>query len=93
MNGHFNKLTPAETERLAYLIEEMAEAQHMACKILRHGYKATDPTSAYPVANRHMLANELCDVLTAINLMVEKNDVVCAARAGIKSKYFHHQDT
>ena len=32
MSEHFNGLTPAEAERLAYLIEEAAEVQQIACK-------------------------------------------------------------
>lgn len=89
MSEHFNQLTPAEAERLAYLIEEMAEAQHMACKVLRHGYKSHDPTASKPLTNRQMLGDELSDVMTAIGL-IARTDVVCAERSE-PSRYLHHQ--
>ena len=38
MSSHFNKLTPAQAERLAILIEECGEVIQAATKILRHGY-------------------------------------------------------
>ena len=35
----FNKLSAAEAERLALLLEELGEAQQAIGKILRHGYE------------------------------------------------------
>lgn len=44
MSEFTNNLTPAEAECLAILIEECAEVQQIACKILRHGYDSCNPT-------------------------------------------------
>ena len=38
-----NRNTSGEVERLAWLVEEMGEAQQAAGKILRHGYIGKDP--------------------------------------------------
>lgn len=40
---NFNELTPAETERLAILAEEMGETIQVIGKILRHGYDSRNP--------------------------------------------------
>lgn len=40
---NFNGLSPAETERLALLSEEMGEVQQAIGKILRHGYESIHP--------------------------------------------------
>jgi hypothetical protein len=40
MTVNFNGLAPAETERLALLLEELGEAQQAIGKILRHGYES-----------------------------------------------------
>lgn len=47
----FNALTPAEAERLFYLLEKLGEAQQAIGKILRHGYESYDPTVAAPPLN------------------------------------------
>lgn len=88
MSEHFNGLTPAEAERLAYLIEEAAEVQQIACKVLRHGYESRDPTKATPAnpswgaperntspTNRDMLAAELRDMLGAVERMRVAGDI------------------
>ena len=87
----FNKLTPAEAERLFYLLEELGEAQQAIGKILRHGYESRDPTKAVPVTddnrggtigwrngsptNREMLETELGDVQRAIYMLCEADDL------------------
>ena len=43
MTEHFNKLTPAEDERLAMLAEECAEVIQIVSKIQRHGYDSWHP--------------------------------------------------
>lgn len=96
---HFNGLSPAQAERLAYLIEELAEAQQAACKVLRHGYNSYHPTDAQHPGNRRELENELCDVLGAIQRMADARDVqpwsLADARGAIEksNRYMHHQTT
>lgn len=96
MGEQFNGLTPAQAERLFYLLEELGEAQQAIGKILRHGYESRDPTKAVPVTddnrggtigwrntsptNRDMLATELGDVQRAINMLCQAGDV---SEAGI----------
>jgi hypothetical protein len=97
MDEHFNDLTPAELERLAYLAEEMCEAGQMIGKILRHGYDSRDPTKASSPNNRVLLERELGDVLRAIRMMTDADDLTrheldrMAARP-TPTKYMHHQN-
>lgn len=99
---HFNGLTPAETERLAFLAEEMGEAIQAIGKILRHGYESQNPTSrrAQPPTNRLWLEEELGNVLAAIELMtaigdadVDPESMEDFRLAKLKSvkKWMHHQ--
>lgn len=92
----FNKLTPAEAERLAWLIEECSEVQKAATKILRHGYEGKDPTNPDHLGNRHDLTDELADLIAAVLLMDAKNDIVVSealAKAQARhGKYLHHQE-
>jgi len=71
---HFNKLTPAEAERLALLLEELGEAQQVIGKILRHGYETRNPFDPRDT-NRMLLETELGDVTAAIALMEQAEDV------------------
>ena len=91
----FNKLTPAQVERLAYLIEECSEVQHMACKILRHGYDTYDPTSKNPTHNRLMLCNELADFHNAVELLLSSKDLyrdeIERCIKPYTGRYMHHQ--
>ena len=85
MQDHFNRLTPAEAERLAMLAEEAAEVIQVVGKILRHGYASYHPDDLIPVAdggkitkmprmgaldNRALLMNELAD-FNAVQLLME----------------------
>lgn len=94
---HFNGLSPAQAERLAHLIEELAEAQKAACKVLRHGYASADPTNPKHPGNRSDLEGELRDVLGAIQRMTDARDVqpwsLADARGAIEksNRYMHHQ--
>ena len=54
----------AQRERLTMLIEECAEVQHAATKILRHGYGLWHPVTQE--ANEIALVRELEDLLTLI---------------------------
>jgi hypothetical protein len=94
---HFNKLTEAEQERLAILIEECSEVQQIACKILRHGYESTN-LSNMPSTNRYLLELELGDLAYAIQKLEDSEDVRFSAideRRKNKSvrilPYLHHQ--
>lgn len=72
---HFNKLTPAEHERLSYLMEECAEVIHIIGKIMRHGYNSYDPTNSTRINNRKLLEKELADVNTAVKFMDKHKDI------------------
>ncbi|MGH7166790.1 MAG: hypothetical protein ACREIS_14820 [Nitrospiraceae bacterium] len=98
--GIRNWLSPAETERLAILMEEMGEALQAVGKILRHGYESTNPLLPGSDTNRTDLAHELGDVSAAIQLLmmedVEKLMVRAFKRAKIMkyktgTAYLHHQ--
>lgn len=72
---HYNMLTPAESERLALLLEEMGEAQQAIGKILRHGYESFNPNDITQSTNRLNLMKELADVAVSIDYMIEARDV------------------
>jgi len=99
MSEHFNKLTPAEAERLALLSEEMGEAQQAIGKILRHGYESHNPDKHAGPSNRRDLEQELGDAKHATERMVLAGDLcarlinVSAADKQIKvERYLHHQE-
>lgn len=68
-----NNLTPAETERLTLLIEEMSEVIQIVCKILRHGYYSTHPDSG--VTNKELLEKESGDVDRIYHMLLDNKDV------------------
>jgi NTP pyrophosphatase (non-canonical NTP hydrolase) len=102
MSEQFNGLTPAEAERLFYLLEELGEAQQAIGKTLRHGYESRDPTKAVQVTddsrygtvgwlntsptNREMLASELGDVMRAIEMLRAAGDVDGAGILAVVAK-------
>lgn len=97
MEAPFNKLTPAQAERLALLSEELGEAQQAIGKILRHGYESRNPVAHGPT-NRDALAKELGDVLCAIDIIcltgadldfVDLN-IARHEKRGRVGKYLHH---
>lgn len=97
--SNFNKLTPAETERLAVLLEELGEAQQMVGKILRHGFESVNPDRPDEDTNRARLENELGDVLVAIDFLVDYGDILqwrLDDRKRVKHHkiwdWLHHQD-
>jgi NTP pyrophosphatase (non-canonical NTP hydrolase) len=69
----FNKLTDAQGERLALLLEELGESQQAIGKILRHGYDSRHPDGG--PTNREQLARELGHVLTAVDILVSNDDL------------------
>lgn len=97
MSEHFNKLTPAEAERLALLLEEMGECQQAIGKILRHGYESKHPNKMDGPTNRESLEREVGDVLHAIWLMMKRDicEKAIEERRHVKSVtvqlYLHHQ--
>lgn len=96
---HFNKLTPAEAERLAFLIEELSEVQKAACKVLRHGYASYNPYDRSAGNNRKQLEDELGHVSAAIRMMIDADDLrlVNLEKSRIDKmisvkEWMHHQD-
>lgn len=97
--AHFNRLTPAEQERLAILIEECSEVVQSACKILRHGYESCNPKIAYLETNREALQRELGDLSHAMQRMIDHRDIDASVinerriYKGDRIKpYLHHQE-
>lgn len=92
----FNRLTPAEAERLAYLAEELAEAIQAVGKILRHGYENFNPDKPQDGTNRKQLERELVDVYGAIVRMMRAKDVMPRMELSEGptkgQKYMHHQN-
>lgn len=70
---NFNQLSEPELERLALLSEEMGEVIQVIGKIVRHGYESTHPEST--ITNRKLLEIEVGDVLAALNLMYNAQDL------------------
>jgi hypothetical protein len=94
-NSSHNKLSNAEAERLAWLLEELGEVQQAIGKILRHGYESKWPPETGPT-NRTVLEKEIKDVYKVLDLMFTFNDLdaIRIQRYIIKSysnSYLHHQ--
>jgi NTP pyrophosphatase (non-canonical NTP hydrolase) len=99
MKPNDNKLTNAETERLAILTEEMGECLQIIGKIQRHGYESRNPLIEGSKTNREKLELEMGDVLNALHMMVKANDLDYddveshSIVKAIKIKqWLHHQD-
>lgn len=96
MSEHFNRLTPAEAERLAMLAEECGEVIQIVGKILRHGYDSYHPVNPR-VTNRQLLVKELRDVNAVLLAMgqSELQDYSVQDVLGVwerKLQYTHHQE-
>lgn len=97
---HFNRLSPAEAERLAILVEELGESLQMIGKILRHGFESSNPLSTGPVnTNRDLLEAELGHVKHAIDrlanngdLSLEKITQSAEKKSLTISRWLHHQE-
>jgi NTP pyrophosphatase (non-canonical NTP hydrolase) len=73
---NFNKLTPAQTERLSMLAEEAGEVVLAIGKILRHGYYSTHPDNMnLQRNNRTDLQRELGDLNGVVNAMIKTGDI------------------
>ncbi len=94
---HFNKLTPAEAERLDVLAEECAEIIQVVAKIKRHGYESANPLIADSETNRQALAREighfemmLCEMYNLRDVdPIAINDSAVKKRATI-NRWLHH---
>lgn len=71
---NFNKLSPAESERLACLAEECGEVIQAITKILRHGYEDYSPFDETKTTNRKNLERELGDLHYWMIAMCLKGD-------------------
>lgn len=98
MTNHFNRLTEAETERLAILAEECSEVIQVIGKILRHGYESRNPTISNSETNRKLLERELGDLIHAQQRVEASGDVntlsiteQAASKAERIRNYLHHQ--
>lgn len=96
---HFNKLTPAEDERLALLVEEMGEVLQVIGKIQRHGYDNFHPDHP-EITNRNDLEKELGHVRAITDMLVGNKDVdwdairrSYAKRLHLQKPYLHHQES
>ncbi len=95
---NFNKLTPAEAERLALLSEECGEVIQAIGKILRHGFESRHPNGG--PTNRQTLEKECGDLRHAMRLMTTSDDLQeeeitksAVNKALNVVKYLHHQGT
>lgn len=102
MTDHFNRLTPAQAERLAMLAEECGEVIQVVGKILRHGYDIYHPDQGGkpPEArctNRQALGHELTDLM-AVAASLCRDDVPEGSLHDQdlvwlkKLRYAHHQE-
>lgn len=92
-DSHFNKLSPAEAERLAMLAEEAAEVIVEINKILRHGYESFHPDQP-DTSNRSRLTGEVADFLAVAQMMEDDLTQDAPPASEIiakKMRYAHHQ--
>ena len=93
-----NRLSDAETERLALLGEECAGIGKAIGKIVRHGYASRNPTVPQSLTNREDLEREIGDLLWSVDLMAHTGDISMLrvradhGRHERKCRYLHHQD-
>ena len=92
---HFNRLSPAEDERLALLTEECGEVLQIIGKIQRHGYESSWPEGG--PTNRERLSRELGDLLFTIAFLQDQGDIssnilgeYVIRKAEKLNKWFHH---
>lgn len=96
---HFNNLKPDELERLAILVEEAAEVQQIAMKIMRHGYESCHPDNeGERYTNRNELEKEIGHLQNITLMMFEADDIDKETVAYCRNKkkksiqqYLHHQ--
>lgn len=95
----FNRLSPAQAERLHFLVEECGEVIQAACKVLRHGYASVNPHEEGGLTNEASLTREIGHVFCAVEMLIgrsdiSEDDVKASRKAKAKDvkKYLHHQD-
>jgi NTP pyrophosphatase (non-canonical NTP hydrolase) len=71
----FNKLSPAEVERLAILVEECGEVIQVVGKTLRHGWNPIDHNTGIQYDNRADLEKEIADTRVVTKMMFDNNDI------------------
>jgi NTP pyrophosphatase (non-canonical NTP hydrolase) len=96
-----NKLTLAQVERIALLVEEASEVIHAAQKIIRHGYLSYHPKCPN-FDNRAQLIRELGDFAASVSLLIQSGDLGENAAYSINleskdklwrvRKYLHSED-
>ncbi len=101
MTQSFNKLIPAQAERLTLLIEEASEIAHIGCKILRHGYQYGHSKNPFKT-NRQILEEKILDFTAVLSLLYATEELKPLVPETIpeqleeiiynKAKWFHHQD-
>lgn len=94
---NFNGLSPAETERLGILVEELGESVQAIGKILRHGYESFNPDDPKDT-NRRDLEKELGDVHAISRMMYAAKDLsqtriakYARRKLAKPERYLHHQ--
>lgn len=99
MITNFNRLSPAQAERLAIVAEECGEVVQAISKILRHGYGSVHPNEVDGPNNRERLERELGDLRAVVQMMIDAGDVEALAvqqyAIGKSSRirpYLHHQE-
>lgn len=95
----FNGLSPAEAERLAFLVGEAAEVIHISGKILQHGYESTNPDGDPSVTNRMLLLKEIADISAVMTQLLKYGDLpnpptdqMIYSKLERLRKYSHHQE-
>lgn len=95
--NNFNNLTPAQTERLAVLVEELGESVQAIGKILRHGLESRNPKHPED-SNRLDLEKELGDIRAAEKMLYAAGDLSeavvkrsCDKKIHKPKRYLHHQ--
>ena len=107
MSEPFNKLTPAQAERLAMLSEECGEVIMAIGKILRHGYDSIHPDQQgtppeFRYTNRKALSYEVKDVIAVASALAHEGEIDLKDADGPysekafriwqkKLRYTHHQ--
>lgn len=91
-------MTAAETERLALLIEECAEAQQAACKALRHGFDSINPFEPNGPSNQGLIEKEIGHIQHAVDRLCEALDLDAGRieyarqqKAASIGRWLHHQ--
>jgi len=95
----YRALSPASSERLYLLMEEMAESIQVIGKILRHGYKSYHPDNPHE-DNRELLEKELGHVMCAQQMLHDSVEINldrisrhAAEKQLMVGQYLHHQPT